>query len=113
MDDETTRVFCDESGFSGNNLLDQEQPYFVYSAVAADPGSAYEFVSKLVCDFHVQGGELKGSRLLRYNKGRQAIGEVLNRYGDSFRVAVHHKRFALASQLFEYVSVGEVERIGI
>ena len=29
------RIFCDESGFSGNNLLDRQQPYFVYAAVAA------------------------------------------------------------------------------
>jgi hypothetical protein len=26
-------IYCDESGFTGNNLLDRIQPYFTYSSV--------------------------------------------------------------------------------
>jgi hypothetical protein len=100
---QSVRVFCDESGFSGNNLLDRDQPYFSYAAVIADPEPTAEFITKLIDDFDIQGGELKGSRLLKYNKGRQAISEVLKRYHGNFRIAVHEKRFALASQFFEYV----------
>ena len=30
-------IYCDEAGFTGNNLLDTQQPYFSYASVAIDP----------------------------------------------------------------------------
>jgi hypothetical protein len=97
------RVYCDESGFTGNNLLDTEQPYFAYAGVMAEEDVTGDFIQKTIRDFDIQGDELKGSRLLRYNKGRQAVNVVLERFASSARVAVHEKRFALSTYFFEYV----------
>jgi hypothetical protein len=30
-------IYCDESGFSGNNLNDDGAPYFVFAGVLIDP----------------------------------------------------------------------------
>src|ERR1017187_935512 len=97
------RVYCDESGFTGNNLLDTEQPYFAYAGVMAEEDVTGDFIQKTIRDFDIQGDELKGSRLLRYNKGRQAVNVVLERFASSARVTVHEKRFALSTYFFEYV----------
>lgn len=35
-------IYCDESGFTGNNLSDLDQPYFVYADVAITPEEATE-----------------------------------------------------------------------
>lgn len=99
----TVQIYCDESGFSGNNLLDSQQPYFAYAAVAIDHAYASTLVSALIRDYNIQSPELKGSKLLKYNKGRQAITQILKTCGASCRLAVHEKKFALASQFFEYV----------
>jgi hypothetical protein len=41
---------------------------------------AREFVEHLVARHGIQGGELKGSKLLHFNRGRKAIDEVLSTF---------------------------------
>jgi hypothetical protein len=36
----TTKIFCDDAGFTGDNLLHLDQPYFGYAAVAIEPAEA-------------------------------------------------------------------------
>jgi hypothetical protein len=54
------QIYCDESGFSGNNLLNREQPYFVLGTVAIPSEEAADLVAKIRTDFRLQGAELKG-----------------------------------------------------
>src|SRR5882672_9196151 len=58
-------IFCDEAGFTGNNLLDAEQDIFVYATVATPVEIARERVERIIRDCRLQGKELKGSRLVR------------------------------------------------
>jgi len=99
----TVAVFCDEAGFTGNNLLDSEQEVFALAGVAIDPGRAKEVVDRTVRDFKLQGSELKGSRMLKTDSGRQAITYVLRACGEHVRLATHLKKFALACKFFEYI----------
>ena len=95
-------VFCDESGFTGENLLNRDQRFFAYSSVAIHPDEAADIVARVVRDFGVQGGELKGRRLLRYARGRKAIEAVIEAVGTRSHVVFHHKEYALATKFFEY-----------
>lgn len=96
-------IYCDESGFSGNYLLDKHQAFFVYSSVAVRHEEAKNFVDELIKEFHVQNGELKSGKLIKYNRGRQLISKVIDRYGDLSYSAAFHKKYCLACKFFEYI----------
>lgn len=51
----------------------------------------------------MQAGELKGQKLLKYNRGREAIAHILSQFKDRIKVAVFHKKYNLACKFFEYI----------
>lgn len=97
------KIYFDESGFTGNNLLSPDQRYFAYASVATDDAEAEAFVKELITKYGIQGGELKGSKLVKFSKGRKAIDEVLSRFGDRLKISISEKKFALACKLHEYI----------
>jgi hypothetical protein len=99
----TGTIFCDEAGFTGNNLLDKQQHAFVYAGLAIKPENAQELVAATIKDFRLQGTELKGTRLLKTDAGRAAIMSILNSCIPDARWVVHHKTYALACKMFEYI----------
>lgn len=72
----TQEIYCDESGFTGNNLLYPNQPFFTYASIAISNEEAAACVEELIKDYGVQGGELKGANLVKFNKGRKAVSTV-------------------------------------
>jgi hypothetical protein len=96
-------IYCDESGFTGNNLLDKETPFFAYSSVAVSNEEAKDYVQKIIQDYKVQAGELKFQKLIKYSKGRQAIEHILATFSDRAKVTVHNKKYNLACKFYEYV----------
>lgn len=98
----TKTVFCDESGFDGNNLWHPDQPHFVYSAVDIAESDAADLVKEARDRFKLSATELHAMQLLRKPKSEQAVRWILDQMGDRFRVACFHKRFALAGKMFEY-----------
>ncbi|MCE4059882.1 DUF3800 domain-containing protein [Pandoraea sputorum] len=100
---EPQKIYFDESGFTGNNLLHPEQKYFAYASVATNDDDAKEFVEHLISKYRVQGGEIKGSKLLKFSRGRKLIDEVLDRYSGNIKVSISDKKFALACKFFEYI----------
>ena len=99
----TQMIYGDEAGFTGNNLLDPQQPIFAYATVAIDPQGAAELVAKTIRDFRIAAPELKGKRLITSNPGRKAIASVLEACLDRGLVAAYHKRYTLASKFFEHI----------
>ncbi|MGO9018039.1 MAG: DUF3800 domain-containing protein [Syntrophobacteraceae bacterium] len=96
-------VYCDESGSTGNKLLDPSQPYFTYATVAISREEARILVEKIRKDYQIQAPELKATKLIRFNRGRHAITEILETLRDRMNVSIFNKKFSLASQFFEYV----------
>ncbi len=96
-------IFCDEAGFTGNNLLDAEQDIFAYATIAIEPNAASERVARTIHDFRLQGKELKGKRLVRSGMGQRAITRLLNESRGEFSTLAHLKPYALAGKLFEYI----------
>jgi hypothetical protein len=95
-------LYCDESGQTGENLLDLSQPFFSYAALRVDPLKATETANRLIKDYRIQG-EIKSSNLLKYSKGRQAVTQILHEFHRDTKVVVHHKLFAATGKLFEYI----------
>jgi hypothetical protein len=96
-------VFCDESGFTGNKLLDADQEVFSYAAVAMEPTEAGELVARLRRDFRMQAPELKGSKLIARPQGRKVVTQALKECAGRYRVVAHLKPYALACKFFEYI----------
>ena len=96
-------IFCDESGFTGNQLLDKEQQVFSYASVAIDSAAAADLVDRVRQKYRLKAVELKGGDLLKQRNGRQAIAEILRALEGQFLVAVHLKPYALACKFFEYI----------
>ena len=99
----TQTIYLDEAGATGNNLLDPEQPHFVYASLAVSEPSALSIHSELVKRFRIRASELKGSSLTRTNSGRQAIIWLWSEVGEYSKVMVSDKRYALAGKFFEYI----------
>ncbi|MBK6851752.1 MAG: DUF3800 domain-containing protein [Burkholderiales bacterium] len=97
------KIYFDESGFTGNNLLHPDQNYFAYASVATDDTEAKAFVDSLVLKYGIQGGELKGSKLVKFHKGRKAIDEIFDVFGDRLKVSISDKKYALACKFHEYI----------
>ena len=97
------KIYCDEAGFTGENLLNDDQPFFTFASVAIDEQSASELVSRVIREYNVQGGELKSGRLVRYSKGRRAIFDILDALEGRVQVFFAHKKYALACKFFEYI----------
>jgi hypothetical protein len=96
-------IYGDETGFSGNNLLDEAQPYFVYCTVALSPEHSEELVSQAKRDFRLDNPELKGLKLLRHSRGRKAITWLAERCADRAKLSVYEKKYTLAGKFFEYI----------
>lgn len=96
-------IYCDEAGFSGNNLLDPNQPFFTYAAVAIEHGAAEELVRDTISRFRIDGAELKGASIVKHSRGRKAVTAVLEHCAPDALVSAWHKRYCLATKFFEYV----------
>jgi hypothetical protein len=95
-------IYCDEAGYTGYNLLEENQPYFVYAALDIEEMQAKEFISSVKSKYMLQG-EPKGANWVKTNNGKKAIEELFKNFSDKVRIVYHHKKYALACKYFEYV----------
>lgn len=96
-------VYLDESGFTGNNLLDEAQPIFIVSAVAISVEEATKLVAEVSKEFSLTAKEIKGSKLCGFARGRQAILKLLELLKGRYRFIAMNKRYAAACKVFEYL----------
>ena len=103
MIEKNQTIYLDEAGFTGNNLLDPEQPLLVYSSLALEEGLAAELLDEALDKFRIHSEELKGARLVRSRKGKQVISWLLEKCADQSLLFIADKEYALACKFFEYV----------
>lgn len=101
--EESQEIFFDESGFTGNDLLNDHQPVFVYASVAIKPSQAEKLVTEMASRFCLQGNELKGSNLVSRPKGKEAILWLIEKCKDIACIVIANKKFALAGKFYEYI----------
>ncbi len=100
---EAQEIFFDESGFTGNDLLNDAQPVFVYASVAIKPLQAANLVTEMVTHFRLKGNELKGSNLVSHPRGQEAIFWLIEKCKDIACIVIANKKFALAGKFYEYI----------
>lgn len=94
-------IYCDESGYTGTNLLSEEQPYFVYSAAHLNQAIIEDIIYIISNSYNLQSGEIKGNRIVKSRKGREAIKQVFVKYSKNVRLVIHDKKFALAGKIVD------------
>lgn len=103
MNSRTQTFYFDEAGYTGNNLLDPEQPVFVYAGVAIDNQRASQIHADARARFQINADELKGANLLRHRRGRDAISWILAECTQFSHIVVADKEYTLAGKFFEYI----------
>ena len=96
-------IYCDEAGFTGNNMLNTEQPIFTYASIAMDQTEARDLIVRIRQRHHIQARELKGAQLARSPAGRAVILETLQQMRGHYLVTAYDKKLSLACKFFEYV----------
>lgn len=99
----TQNIYFDESGFTGNNLLNEKQNYFAYASVATTPDEAESVATRIMKKYGVQGTELKGKNLVKSGRGRKAMDDILTHYEGRVKISISDKKYALAGKFFEYI----------
>ena len=96
-------VYIDEAGFTGANLLDDDQSELVFAAVAVDETEAEQIWAGVLARSNTNAPELKGAHLTGRPKGRAAITWLLENTVQYTKIAVINKRYALAGKFFEHI----------
>jgi len=95
-------ISFDESGFTGPQLLNEDQPFFVYASHDLDGEDSALLIKLLRSEFRLQGAELKAQRLKKradWEAIAKVICEATRRRAN---VVTHEKRTALCGKFFEY-----------
>jgi hypothetical protein len=107
-------VFLDESGYSGNNLLDDQQPIFSVATLGLPEAECGKL--KQTHFRRSRLPELKHSALARKPSGQQMVraffDDVLSRPG-AVRCYVLHKRTALVRKFVDHLIEPTLERLGV
>ena len=96
-------IYCDEAGFTGNNMLNKQQPMFTYASVAMDQNEAENLIVRIRQRHYIQARELKGANLAKSPAGRAVILDTLQSMRGRYLVTAYDKRLSLAGKFFEYV----------
>ena len=94
-------IACDESGFSGSNLLDPATPVFTHASTDLSLAEATELVEALRSDSRWSLDELKSGRLLRGRHADEALGWLLSRLEGRAHVEVVDKEYFLATRVVD------------
>jgi hypothetical protein len=104
---EESIIYCDESGNSGANYLDQSQPFYVLAGWAVPLNSLVDasvFVEKTRQRYFRQRKELKAGAFLRTEQGKKRAVEFIRGMGASGcfpLTVVAEKRYCVAAKIVE------------
>ena len=102
MTDSKSVIYCDEAGYTGNDLLNVEQKYFVLGSTDIAESHAKELVDEAIKRFRLQrDSELKGANLIRHGTGRMALKWLMNECRGHFHVVYYEKLYAISAKFFE------------
>ena len=106
-------VFMDESGYTGEDLMNLNQPFFTVATLRCSEQECQEYKSRFFKQ--VQAPELKHDRLVN-NRRHKLILEFLQEISQTpERVKIHivHKRYELTRNIVQYVVQPAMTRAGI
>lgn len=100
------KTYLDESGNSGKNLLDPQQPFFTLGAVLINEKklkSIEDYLIQLPDDLKEENGEIKGNNIACYNQplALEILSEFLPEHTEMMFFSVLEKKFMIAGQIVE------------
>ncbi|MFM6850500.1 MAG: hypothetical protein ACKOVB_15515 [Terrabacter sp.] len=94
-------IACDESGFSGTNLLDAATPVFTHASVDLGREEAAGLVEDLKSGSSWPPGEFKSGQLLRGPRARESLEPLLAALADRAHVQVVDKELFLVTRVLD------------
>lgn len=94
------KVHVDESGYTGEDLINRQQPIFVLASICLSDANANRLVR--TCFPRIQAAELKHSTLAKRPRGQEMIVDLLKHLEpESCATYVVHKEFCLLTKLVD------------
>lgn len=100
-------VYCDESGNSGGNYLDPQQPVYVlagWSIEKKQQSRADKIIERFKNTYYPYKEELKGAEILSSNEGQRLTNELFYELGQAGCVpffTIAEKRYCVAGKIVE------------
>jgi hypothetical protein len=95
-------ISFDEAGFTGPDLLNEQQPYFVYASHDLTEIESEGLIRGLRERHGIQGDELKATKLKRRNYWPSLTEQLCAATDGRAKVVTHEKKVALAGKFVEY-----------
>lgn len=100
--EEPAVIFCDESYHTGNNLLDSNQPTFVYSAVHITEEHANRFIKELKDNIpYLKNMKEIKSKIIFREANKNAIIKQFQKLKKNIKIYIIDKKYALACKAVE------------
>lgn len=99
-----TKIYLDESGFTGDDLYNAEQRYFVVASTLIDDDEAEQLLRE--CFPRYQGQEFKFSNIWKRDASRLGLRALASRIptlSERVFAFIVDKRFSLLVKLFDYL----------
>ena len=94
-------IACDESGFSGTNLLDPASPIITHASVDLGVGEAVALIARLRSDFRYAPSEFKSGRFLRGPRAGEALEWFLAALTGRAHVHLVDKEYFLVTRIVD------------
>lgn len=99
----TRLISCDEAGFTGPKMLDDDQPVFAYTAIDLTPEDAAAIVAATRQKYRVQAPELKARGLRKRGNWSDIALDIAGQCEGRALIMVCDKRLNLGGKAFEYL----------
>lgn len=97
------KIFFDESGYTGEDLSNKDQPWFVLASTILTDQEALALIRDIFK--RVKASELKHNRLRKTLSGQARIAELvraLKQHPGKFGTSIAHKKYVLVSMLVDW-----------
>ena len=94
-------IACDESGFSGTNLLHPATPVITHASVDLSVGDAVGLIAALRSGFRFSPNEFKSGQFLRSPKAGEALGWLLAALSGRAHVHLVDKEYFLVTRIVD------------
>src|SRR5436190_21023138 len=94
-------IACDESGFSGSNLLDRSSPMIAHASVDLCDGEAAEQIATLRSGFRLSLNEFKSGQFLRSRQASESLDWFLTALDGRALVHLIDKEYFLATRIVD------------
>jgi hypothetical protein len=101
VDGAVVEIACDESGFSGTNLLDAATPVFTHASVDLSVEEAVELIRTLRSGFRWSRNEFKSGPFLRGSHAGEALEWLLAALAGRAHVYVVDKEYFLVTRIVD------------